>query len=67
MTGIQPIIKWAGGKTKIIPFLTEIYNYPNYNRYIDLFCGSLSIPLYFLPKKAVLNDINTGIIVLYKI
>ena len=66
MSGIQPIIKWAGGKTKIIPFLTEIYNYPDCNRYIDLFCGSLSIPLHFLPKKAVLNDINTGIIVLYK-
>tara|TARA_B100001093_G_C26858371_1_gene1028587 strand:+ start:6704 stop:7609 length:906 start_codon:yes stop_codon:yes gene_type:complete len=63
----KPIIKWAGGKSKIIDHFEKLYKISNYRRYIDLFCGSLSLPLYLTPNNAVFNDINIWLINLYKV
>jgi len=65
-TNTKPIIKWAGGKNKIIEFFRVLYTSSNHKRYIDLFCGSLSLPLVLLPKKAIFNDINTCLINMYE-
>lgn len=64
---LSPIVKWAGGKTKILTEFTELYTIAKPNRFVDLFCGSLSIPLSIQPAKAIINDINTGLINMYKV
>lgn len=63
---LKPVIKWAGGKSKIISQFSKLYSLVNCDRYFDLFCGSLSLPLELKPKKAVFNDINIWLINLYK-
>lgn len=64
---MNPILKWAGGKSKVFQYFSNIYNYSTHKRYIDLFCGSLSLPLQLAPKNAVFNDINSSLINVYKI
>lgn len=64
---LHPIIKWAGGKTKILEEFTELYQIAKCERFIDLFCGSLSLPLSLKPSKAVFNDINDALINMYEI
>lgn len=60
-------IKWAGGKSKLIPHIKELIKDLKIKRYVDLFSGSLAIPLEINFKKYVLNDINFIVINLYKI
>jgi len=64
---VKPIIKWAGGKNKIIEHFRLLYNSANHKRFFDLFCGSLSLPLLLRPKKATFNDINIWLINMYKV
>ena len=63
---LKPIIKWAGGKNKIIEHFKPLYDSANHKRYFDLFSGSLSLPLLLKPKKATFNDINIWLINLYQ-
>jgi len=60
------IIKWAGGKRHIFPLFKVLYDIANPKRVIDLFCGSLAIPLTLNCEEFIFNDINTGLISLYK-
>ncbi len=66
-TNIKPIVKWAGGKSKIFSHFKTKYNTLNPDRFFDLFCGSLSLPLCLTPQNAVFNDINIWLINLYKV
>ena len=66
------IIKWAGGKKLLTKEILNIIlkKQSNEFRYIDLFCGGLSVPLELMKNnfniKFVLNDINTSLIHTYK-
>jgi DNA adenine methylase len=63
---VTPIIKWAGGKSKVIPFVKPLILKANCKRMFDLFCGSLAIPLAINSvPDIILNDINTPLITLY--
>lgn len=63
---LKPVIKWAGGKGKIIEHFFSLYEISNTDRYIDLFCGSLSIPILLgISKPMILNDINSALINMY--
>ena len=64
---LKPIIKWAGGKNKIIEHFKVLYEAANHKRYFDLFSGSLSLPLSLKPKKGIFNDINIWLINLYQV
>jgi len=64
---LKPIIKWAGGKNKILEHFKILYDSAQHKRYFDLFSGSLSLPLILKPKKATFNDINIWLINLYQI
>jgi len=64
---VKPVIKWAGGKNKIIEHFEKLYKLANHKRYFDLFCGSLSLPLLLKSNKATFNDINIWLINLYKV
>ena len=63
---LKPVIKWAGGKSKIIEQFKSLYTKKKFDRYIDLFCGSLSLPILLKPINVIYNDINFWLINLYK-
>jgi len=61
---VKPILKWAGGKTQLIPEL--IKRLPsNYNKYIEPFFGGGALFFYTRPKNAILSDINPELYNLY--
>lgn len=63
---VEPFLKWAGGKrwfadNHLSNFLPE-----NYARYIEPFLGSGAVFFRANPKKAILNDLNSELIITYK-
>lgn len=52
----KPYLKWAGGKTWLIPHLRKLWQ-PQQELW-DLFCGSLAVGLALGPRRAVCNDAN---------
>lgn len=60
----RPIIRWAGSKTRILPILVE-YMPVNYDRYIEPFCGSMSLFVKVNPKSSIMGDINQDLINFY--
>jgi DNA adenine methylase len=59
-----PIIKWVGGKTKLLPELTE--RMPDkYGRYFEPFAGGAAMFFRVAPARAVLADSNADLIGLY--
>ncbi len=62
---LEPLIRWAGSKKKLIPLLKA--NIPKtFNKYIEPFCGSACLYFSLRPAKAVLSDINKELIISYK-
>lgn len=60
----KPILKWAGGKTQLIPEL--IRRMPrDYNKYIEPFFGGGALYFYSKPEQAILADINPELVNLY--
>lgn len=66
---IKPIIKWAGGKTDLIPYIqTKIDAVINpESTFFDVFAGGASVSLAFSNKfkHIVLNDTNKELVNLY--
>ncbi|WP_081311692.1 DNA adenine methylase [Pseudomonas putida] len=61
----RPLVRWAGSKTRLLPSLLE-YKPQNYSRYIEPFCGSMSLFLRLAPEYSVMGDINSELINFYK-
>jgi DNA adenine methylase len=60
-----PIVKWVGGKTKLLPEL--IARLPKkYNRYFEPFLGGAALFLAIKPNDAVLGDMNAELINTYR-
>lgn len=72
MSNVQPIIKWAGGKRKLAPLISNIVkeDLPNCDTYIEPFFGGGAV--YFdlynnqLFKNAYVNDIVPQLVSFYK-
>ncbi|MCZ4221773.1 DNA adenine methylase [Pedobacter rhodius] len=71
----KPFLKWAGGKTQLIPAIEHYLPHAlgkNENlTYIEPFIGSGAVFFWFIQKfnikKAVINDINSDLINVYEI
>ena len=66
----RPIVKWAGGKGKLLPDL--IANMPSsFNNYYEPFFGGGAFFFYLISKgliqNAVISDLNDDLIGLYKV
>ena len=62
---VRPFLKWAGGKRYLLP---EIHNLiPKFNTYHEPFLGGGAVLFSLQPTKAVINDINSDIINVYKV
>ncbi len=70
----KPFLKWAGGKTQLIPFIEKALPKDLIKKkftYIEPFVGSGAILFWMLNnfsnlKKAVINDVNEDLINTYK-
>ncbi len=61
----RPVLKWAGGKTQLIPELQKSMP-KTYNRYIEPFFGGGALFFATAPKNAVIADSNPELINLYR-
>lgn len=62
---LKPIVKWSGGKSDEIKMF-ETYFPENYEQYIEPFVGGGSVYFYLNPKNAVISDVHSELIDLYK-
>ncbi len=62
---IKPFTKWVGGKRQL---LNEIENLlpPSFDTYYEPFVGGGALLFHLQPKNAVINDMNTDLILSYK-
>ncbi len=62
----KPFLKWAGGKTQLLPELMA--RIPrNYNHYFEPFIGGGAMFFALQPPQATLSDINPDLINLYQV
>jgi DNA adenine methylase len=61
---VKPILKWAGGKTQLIPELTKRLP-KSYSKYIEPFFGGGALFFHTQPNNAILSDINPELYNLY--
>ncbi|KAB8121677.1 DpnII family type II restriction endonuclease ['Cynodon dactylon' phytoplasma] len=64
-TTLKPFIKWIGGKTQLLPFL-DIVIPSKFNTYYEPFLGGGALFLHLQPHKAILNDINSDLILVWQ-
>jgi DNA adenine methylase len=60
----SPVIKWVGGKTKLLPALLERMP-ARFERYYEPFAGGAALFFRVAPERAVLADSNHDLIGLY--
>ena len=60
----SPVVKWVGGKTKLLPELMARMP-EKYNRYYEPFAGGAALFFRLAPKRAVLADFNHDLVGLY--
>ena len=64
-TQAQPLVKWAGGKRQLQTRILDIF--PSFDgKYYEPFLGGAAIFFALNPTKAVLSDVNVGLINLYE-
>ncbi len=61
---IKPFLKWAGGKTQLLPELSRYVPY-KYNKYIEPFIGGGAFYFYLNPSEAVIADLNYELVLTY--
>jgi DNA adenine methylase len=68
MDPILPFLRYPGGKRRMLDFLSE--HLPSHcdveDRFIEPFVGGGAIYFYLRPKRAVLSDLNSELITIYK-
>lgn len=62
----KPIIRWAGGKTRLLPEL--LARMPaQYGRYYEPFAGGAALFFRLVPERAVLADLNLDLVTVYSV
>ena len=66
---MKPLLKWAGGKSRLAPRIAGVFGGPCEGTYFEPFLGSASVFLYLrsegLVERAVLSDVNPKLIGLH--
>ena len=60
----SPFLKWAGGKTQLLPTLRKLY--PNFSKYYEPFIGGGAVFFDLKPKQYLISDSNPELINVYK-
>ena len=62
---VSPILKWAGGKTQLLPEILDRMP-EKYNKYIEPFVGGGALFFRLNADKAIISDSNPELINMYK-
>lgn len=65
MTNLKPFLRWAGGKTWLIKYLSNYLPSSGFNTYHEPFLGGGSVFFSLQPQKAILSDLNQELIGTY--
>jgi DNA adenine methylase len=60
----RPFVKWAGGKTQLVPALLQLFP-SKFQRYHEPFLGGGAVFFHLQPRYATLSDINHELITSY--
>lgn len=63
---LRPLLKWAGGKRWLLPYLRPLWASHRGRRLVEPLCGGLAVALGLLPERALINDINPHLINFYR-
>ena len=63
--GIQPFVKWAGGKRQLMDKLLEFMP-KEYKHYYEPFVGGGALLLELTPESATINDFNKELVSVYR-
>jgi DNA adenine methylase len=66
VTTAQPFLKWAGGKTQLLPRLVR-YVPKAYGTYIEPMVGGGALFFFLQPGKAILADLNAELVNCYEV
>src|ERR1051326_840433 len=61
---MKPVIKWAGGKSRLLPELLQRMPH-HYRRYYEPFFGGGALFFNHQPKSATINDANPHLMSFY--
>lgn len=64
-SALVPFLKWAGGKRWLIRNHSTLFEMSPRGRYVEPFLGSGAVFFNLLPKRALLNDVNSELIATY--
>jgi len=59
-------LKWAGGKRWLVPELEKMWALGQKERFVDLFCGGLSVPIGLGLQNVLANDLNPHVMNFFK-
>ena len=63
---LHPILRWAGGKSWLVKYLTGKLDISLFSSYVEPFVGGAAVLLSFKPKNAWISDSNKFLIETYK-
>jgi len=61
---LKPFVKWVGGKRQLLKNIEKLLP-ESFNTYFEPFLGGGAVLFHIQPKKAVINDLNEGLIDCY--
>jgi DNA adenine methylase len=63
----RPPVKWAGGKSQLIPQFEPLFPKREFGQYVEPFAGGGAVFFHLLPPRAVLIDSNEDLINFYRV
>lgn len=61
---VSPVLKWVGGKRQLLPLIIPMLP-KRITSYCEPFVGGGAVLFELQPKKAIINDINSDLILVY--
>ena len=63
---VSPVLKWVGGKRQLLPSIKPLLP-KRITSYCEPFVGGGAVLFELQPKKAIVNDINSDLILVYTV
>ncbi len=63
----RPFVKWAGGKTQLLPSLLRLLAPVEFSQYLEPFAGSGALFFSLCPQRAYLSDTNPQLMNCYQV